>query len=85
MGRYRIVLRKSVTKDFNGIPRKDARRLVKAIGALADDPRPPQSRRLSGQEKYRLRCGVYGVIYEIQDEQLIICIVRVRHRKDVYR
>ena len=85
MAEYRILVRKSVHKDLNGIPKKDVRRIVKAIGALAKDPRPPQSRKLSGEEKYRLRCGVYRVIYEIEDEELIVCVVRARHRKNVYR
>ena len=85
MVKYRILVRKSVQKDLNGIPKKDVTRIVKAIGALAMDPRPPQSRKLSGEEKYRLRCGVYRVIYEIEDEELIVCVVRARHRKDIYR
>ncbi len=85
MGKYKILVRKSVRKDLEGIPKKDARRIVKAVGALSDVPRPPQSKKLSGEEKYRLRCGVYRIIYEIQDEQLVLWIVRVRHRRDVYR
>ena len=85
MGRYRIVVRKSVFKDLERLPKKDVGRIVKAIRSLSEDPRPPQSKKLSGEEKYRLRCGAYRIIYEIQDEQLIICIVRVRHRKDAYR
>ena len=85
MAKYRILIRKSVRKDLNGIPKKDMRRIVKAIGALAENPRPPQSRKLSGEEKYRLRCGVYRVIYEIEDKVLIVCVVRVRHRKGAYR
>ena len=84
MVKYRILIRKSVRKDLNGIPKKDVRRIVKAIGTLAENPRPPQSRKLSGEEKYRLRCGVYRVIYEIKDKELIVCVVRARHRKDVY-
>ena len=85
MGRYRILVRRSVSRDLDGIPKKDVRRIVAAIRGLSDDPRPPQSKRLSGEEKYRLRCGVYRVIYQIQDEQLVICIVRIRHRRDAYR
>lgn len=85
MAGYRILVRKSVHKDFDRIPKKDVRRIVKAIGALAEDPRPQQSKKLSGEEKYRLRCGVYRVIYEIQDKEPIVCIVRARHRSDVYR
>ena len=85
MGRYRVLVRKSVSKDLDRIAKKDVRRIVKAIGALSDDPRPPQSKKLSGEEKYRLRCGAYRIIYEIQDDQLVICVVRVRHRRDAYR
>ena len=85
MGKYRILVKRSVAKDLDRLSKKDAQRIVKAIGALAEDPRPPQSKKLSGEEKYRLRCGVYRIIYEIQDEQLVICVVRVRHRRDVYR
>ena len=86
MGRYsRVLLRKSVSKDLDGITKKDARRIVKAIRALSEDPRPPESKKLSGEERYRLRCGGYRVVYEIQDEQIVVCVVRVRHRKDVYR
>ena len=85
MARYRVVVRKSVWKDLDRVPRKDVRRIVKAIGALATDPRPPQSKKLSGEEKYRLRCGDYRVIYEICDEQLVVCVVKARHRRNVYR
>ena len=85
MARYRIVVRKSVWKDLDRVPKKDVRRIVKAIGSLADHPRPPQSMKLSGEEKYRMRCGVYRIIYEIHDEQLVVCVVRVRHRRDVSR
>jgi mRNA interferase RelE/StbE len=85
MAKYRILVRKSVQKDLNGIHKKDVRLIVRAIEALAIDPRPPQSRKLSGEEKYRLRCGIYRVMYEIEDEELIVCVVRARHRKDVYR
>lgn len=85
MAQYKIVVRKSVSKDLKRIPKKDTRRILKAIRALSQDPRPLQSKKLSNEEKYRLRCGAYRILYEIQDEQLIICIVRVMHRKDVYR
>ena len=85
MAQYRVVVRKSVLKDLNRIPKKDVKRILKAIRALSQDPRPPQSKKLSGEEKYRLRCGVYRVLYEIQDEKLIVCVVRARHRKNVYK
>jgi mRNA interferase RelE/StbE len=85
MARYELRIRKSVAKDIDSLPKKDVQRIVEAIGGLADNPRPPQSLKLSGAEKYRLRCGVYRVLYEIQDKVLIVCVVKVGHRKDVYR
>lgn len=85
MARYRVVVRKSVFKDLKGIPKKDVRRLLSAIEALADDPRPPGTKKLSGQERYRLRQGNYRILYEIEDDKLIVCVVRVGDRREVYR
>ena len=85
MARYELRFRKSVSKDLNPIPRRDVQRIIEAVQALADDPHPPQSRKLSGAEKYRLRCGVHRVLYEIHDDVLVVCVVKVGHRKDVYR
>ena len=85
MAQYSIVVKKSVSKDLKKVPKKDVQRILKSIKALSSNPRPQQSKKLSGEEKYRLRCGVYRVIYEIHDEQLIICVVRIRHRKDIYK
>ena len=85
MEKYKVVFRKSVLKDLERIPKKDVRRIVAAIKSLADNPHPPQSKKLSGDEKYRLRSGVYRILYSIEDDQLIVCVVKVRHRKDVYR
>ena len=85
MASYEVQFRKSVSKDLDPIPKRDVQRIVSAIAALADNPRPPQAIRLTGSEKYRLRCGVYRVLYEIRDDVLIVCVVKVGHRKDVYR
>ena len=85
MAKYEIVLRKSVRKDLEPIPKRDVQHILTDIAGLANDPRPPQSRKLSGSEKYRLRCGAYRVLYQIQDAVLIVCVVKVGHRKEVYR
>ncbi len=85
MANYEIVVRQSVLKDLENLPRQEVRRVTAAIRALAADPRPPQSKKLSGEEKYRLRVGDLRVLYEIQDRQLIVTVVKVRHRKDAYR
>jgi mRNA interferase RelE/StbE len=85
MAVYEIVIRKSVLKDLESIPKKNVERILKTIEALAEKPHPPQSSKLSGEEKYRLRCGDYRILYQIEDKRLTICGVQVRHRKDVYR
>ena len=85
MGRYKIVLRKSVAKDLKGVPKKDARRIVAAIKALGKNPRPPGAKKLSGQERYRIRQGNYRILYSIEDDVLIVTIVKVGNRRDVYR
>ena len=85
MAQYKVVLRKSVFGDLKGVPKKDVRRILTAIQSLADDPRPPGAKKLSGQERYRLRQGNYRILYEIEDDRLIVCVVRIGHRRDVYR
>ncbi len=85
MAAYDLVVRKSVLKDLESIPKRDVERILKAIEDLAETPRPPQSSKLSGEEKYRLRCGDYRILYQIEDKRLTICVVKIRHRKDVYR
>ncbi len=85
MAKYKIVFRRSVLKDLGPIPKKDVKRILLAIESLAENPRPPQCHKLSGEEKYRLRCGLYRILYSIEDDKLIVCVVKVGHRKDVYR
>ncbi|MCX6340717.1 MAG: type II toxin-antitoxin system RelE/ParE family toxin [Candidatus Aureabacteria bacterium] len=85
MERYEIVLRRSVLKDLNGIPKKDTRRIMRTIGSLAVNPRPAGCAKLSGQEKYRIRQGMYRILYSIEDDRLIVYVVKVGHRRDVYR
>jgi len=86
MARYEILLRRSVLrKDLARIPKADARRIVETIRSLADDPRPPGSKKLSGKERYRIRQGNYRIVYSIQDPERSVWIVKVGHRADVYR
>lgn len=85
MASYRLTFKKSVTKDFRSIPKNDVPRILKRIEALADDPRPVGSEKLSGQERFRMRQGMYRIIYEIQNEELVIIVVKVGHRREVYR
>ena len=85
MALYRVIVKESVSRDLKKIPRKDARRIVSAIRTLAENPRPPQSKKLSGQGRYRLRQGNYRILYCIEDDRLIVCVVRVGDRRDVCR
>ncbi len=85
MAAYRILLRKSVQKDLDPMPERDLQRILDRIAALADTPRPPGCERLAGQEHYRVRQGQSRIVYSIQDEELTVWVVKVGHRKDVYR
>ncbi len=85
MAKYNIVFRKSVAKDLKAIPKKDQVRILQRIAQLADDPRPSACKRLSGQQRYRIRQGIYRVLYEIEDKQLIVTVVKVGNRRDVYK
>ena len=85
MGKYSILFRRSVLKDLAVLPKKDVQRIMEAIRALAVDPRPPQSQKLSGREQYRLRQGTYRILYVIEDDVLIVTVVKVGHRREVYR
>jgi mRNA interferase RelE/StbE len=85
MGRYKIVFRKSVAKDLRRIPSQDLRRILTTVDSLSEEPRPLGIEKLSGQEKYRIRQGNYRIIYEIKDDEVIVVVVKVGHRRDVYR
>lgn len=85
MAKYKLAFKKSVTKDLRPIPNDDVARIVQRIEALQEDPRPVGSEKLSGQERYRICQGVYRIIYEIADEVLLVTVVKVAHRKHVYK
>ena len=86
MEKYEVSLRRSVLKkDLPRIPKADVRRFVEAIRSLADDPRPQGVQKLSGQERYRVREGNYRIVYSIQDEERTVWVVKVGHRREVYR
>lgn len=85
MARFELVVRRSVSKDLRALPSRDVRRLLARMEALADNPRPPGAQKLAGQERYRIRQGVYRILYEIRDQELIVVVVKVGHRREVYR
>ncbi len=85
MASYELVFKKSVARDLRAFPNRDVKRIMQRIRLLADDPRPAGCEKLSGQERYRVRQGVYRIVYEIEDDKLTVLIVKVGHRRDVYR
>ena len=85
MESYKVEFAKSVRKDFKKIPPLDAGRILNAIYGLAENPSPPSSKKLKGEKLYRIRIGNYRVIYEIQDERLLVTVIKLGHRKDVYK
>jgi mRNA interferase RelE/StbE len=85
MAVYSIFFRDSVRKDLDSIPNNYLQRIMERIGSLAENPRPVGCEKLSGQEKYRIRQGDYRIIYSIQDTQLTVWVVKVGHRREVYR
>jgi mRNA interferase RelE/StbE len=85
VARYRLLIKPSAVKDIEAIPLKRDRHLViERISKLAEDPRPFGSEKISGQDKYRVRQGRYRILYSIEDQNLLVQVVKVAHRKDVY-
>jgi mRNA interferase RelE/StbE len=83
---YRIFISASAEKALKRVPSKDQQRLAAAIWSLAVNPKPIGSKKLRGYEQtYRLRVGDYRIIYEIEDQKLIITVLKVGHCKDIYR
>jgi mRNA interferase RelE/StbE len=85
MAVYSIFFKDSARKELDTIPTTDLKRIMERVGQLADNPRPVGCEKLSGQEKYRIRQGNYRIIYSIQDTQLTVWVVKVGHRREVYR
>ena len=85
MAAYKLFFKKSVQKDFDTIPKKDLKKILERISTLAENPRPPGCEKLTGHERYRLRQGRYRIVYSIQDDELTVWVVRVGHRKHIYR
>ena len=84
MAKYKVEFKPSVWKDLDDVPKADRRRILKRIQGMSDDPRPFGSQKLAGQERYRLRQGDYRIIYSIEDGRLIVIVVKVGHRREVY-
>ena len=85
MASYSLFLKPSAAKELEVLPSAQRRRVVTRIRGLATEPRPPGSEKLSGEEKYRVRQGTYRVLYTIDDTKRKVVVVKIAHRRDVYR
>ncbi len=85
MARYRIEFKRSVAKDLRSLPKHDVQQILARIDSLAEEPRPPGAKKLSGGNYYRVRQGMYRIVYEIADDVLLVYVIRVGHRSRVYR
>lgn len=85
MARFELRFKPSVAKDLRGVPSADVRRILERIEALRDDPRPEGSERLAGQTLWRIRQGRYRIVYSIDDLHIVVEVIRIGHRREIYR
>jgi mRNA interferase RelE/StbE len=82
---YKVIFTKSVKKDFRKIPKLEVSKILNEIEELAKNPRSSKTKKLKGEKLYRLRVGNYRVIYDIKDNLMLIFVVKLGHRSDIYR
>ena len=82
---YKIVIKRSAERELRAIQRPDLDRVVNRIRGLANHPRPPGSEKLSGEERYRVRQGDYRIIYAVDETLQTVEVVKIGHRREVYR
>jgi mRNA interferase RelE/StbE len=80
-----LLIKPSAVKELEALPAKDRRKIVPRIEGLASEPRPHGCERLSGLEQYRVRQGDYRVVYSVDDDARVVLVVKIGHRRDVYR
>jgi mRNA interferase RelE/StbE len=85
MERYKITVKKSAAKELEDVPKKDLGRIINRIGSLAKNPRPKGSLRLSARNLYRIRQGDYRIVYCIDDGNRTVDIIKIGHRREIYR
>lgn len=85
MASYKVLIKPSAVREIEAIPKKDRIRIVRRIQVLCESPRPPGCEKLTGEEQYRVRQGPYRVVYSIDDQAQDVLVVKVGHRREVYR
>ena len=85
MAKYKLFFTETFYKNLKAIPARDTKRILSRVKGLANGPRPEGGQKLSGQpDRYRIRQGNYRIIYSIEDERLVVVVVKVGHRREVY-
>jgi mRNA interferase RelE/StbE len=85
VGKYKIYIKPTTVKELQKIPKRDVSWMIQKIRSLSSNPRPPGSEKLSVDEKYRARQGRFRILYSIEDDKLVVPVIKIGHRKDVYR
>jgi mRNA interferase RelE/StbE len=83
--KYKVLIKPSAVKELDSIPKRDLKRIAKRIQNLSEIPRPPGYEKLSVEEKYRIRQGPYRIVYSVDDKSHEVLVVKVGHRREVYR
>ena len=85
MASYSVLIKASAAKELERLPERPRRQIARKIRALAEQPRPAGCEKLTGEGLYRIRQGDYRVVYAIEDQVLTVLVIRVGHRREVYR
>ncbi len=86
MAKYDVFIKPSAAKELEEVgTKKDRQRIVANIRDLTENPRPPGVQKLSGSDKYRIRCGNYRIVFSICDDDLSVQVVKIGHRREIYR
>jgi mRNA interferase RelE/StbE len=85
LAKYNILVKPSAVKEIVAIPHKDRIRIIQKIQGLANIPRPQGCEKLAGENRYRIRQGVYRIVYSVSEKELHVVVVKVGHRRDVYK
>lgn len=82
---YQVQISNRAAKALEKLPDDSYERITEAIQELAQNPRPPGCKKLKGRQGYRIRVGDYGVVYEIEDDRLLVLVIDIGHRREIYR
>ena len=85
MASYELLIKPSAVKELEALEQRDRRRIVDRVLELSSRPRPAGCEKLSGLDKYRIRQGAYRVLYQVDDSAREVLVVKIGHRRDVYR